>query len=109
MKNKPSFKHQIQDYVQSSLKCFLFKIEITSKEWHWNIGDVVEVPILAKSELTAHSIFDNAFCGSEYPCFRLVQVREIKKDFLFSLKIQRNVLDDCFDFGVEKGKRLKKC
>lgn len=70
-------------------KVFIAEIEIREKCWHWKVGDIVNVPIIAQSKRIADKMIDDKFCGSEFPHYRVLSISEYAGDFLFNMLVQK--------------------
>lgn len=70
---------------------YIFTLEIQVTEWDYKPGDLIKVPVIAKSEKSALKILNDRCWGGGYPEFEVKAIEEIKGNVLFTTLIQESV------------------
>jgi len=66
------------------MKTFLITILTQNeiKEWDYEPNTEIVIPVVSNNSYNAERKFSNRYCGSEYPCYKIISIIECD-NFLF--------------------------
>ena len=62
-------------------RCFIFVIEIEQNAYDFKCGEVTYIPIISNNRYNAERKFNTNNCGSQFPNFRVMTIKESKHPF----------------------------
>jgi hypothetical protein len=69
--------------IMKNGKWFIAEIEILQNEWGYEIGQIIQIPVMASSGASAFARIDKCYQGSEFPNYKICRIN-LCDDFIFN-------------------------
>tara|TARA_R110002153_G_scaffold38297_10_gene111358 strand:+ start:7670 stop:7999 length:330 start_codon:yes stop_codon:yes gene_type:complete len=75
-------------------KAFIYRIRIESNEWDYKKGDKYDVVSFDENFKSSIEKFENEYSGSEFPLYKIIEIEEIDKEWVWESKKDELKLDN---------------